>query len=79
MLVVGAGINVNQAAEEFPPELRDRATSLRSVGGGRVLDREEVLTAVLESFERYRALAAIEGAEALREAILPRLPQPGRG
>ena len=77
VLVVGTGINVNQAAEEFPPELRDRATSLRSVGGGKVLDREEVLTAVLESFERYRALAAIEGAEALREAILPRLPQPG--
>lgn len=77
VLVVGAGINVNQEAGDFPDELRSRATSLRVAWGGRELDREDVLAAVLERFERYRGVAALDGPEALREAILPSLPQPG--
>lgn len=77
VLVIGTGINVNQAAEDFPAELRERATSLRAAAGGRLLDREDLLTAVLEYFERYRALAASEGPEALLRSVLPRLPQPG--
>ena len=77
VLVVGAGINVNQEAGDFPEELRSRATSLRAAWGGRELDREDLLAAVLERFERYRGIAALDGPEALREAILPCLPQPG--
>jgi BirA family biotin operon repressor/biotin-[acetyl-CoA-carboxylase] ligase len=77
VLVVGAGINVNQEAGDFPDELRSRATSLRVAWGGRELDREDLLAAVLERFERYRGIAALDGPEALREAILPCLPQPG--
>lgn len=77
VLVVGTGINVNQAAGDLPPELSDRATSLRAAAGGRTFDREDLLRAVLDRFERYRALAEREGAEALRVALLPRLPQPG--
>ncbi|HYJ33191.1 MAG TPA: biotin--[acetyl-CoA-carboxylase] ligase [Candidatus Binatia bacterium] len=77
VLVVGTGINVNQQSGDFPEELRSRATSLRIAGGGRDLDREDLLTAVLERFERYRGIAALDGPEALREAILPWLPQPG--
>lgn len=77
VLVVGAGINVNQEAGDFPEELRSRATSLRVAWGGRELDREDLLQAVLERFERYRGIAALDGPEALREAILPCLPQPG--
>jgi biotin-(acetyl-CoA carboxylase) ligase len=50
---------------------------LRVAWGGRELDREDVLQAVLERFERYRGIAALDGPEALREAILPCLPQPG--
>jgi BirA family transcriptional regulator, biotin operon repressor / biotin---[acetyl-CoA-carboxylase] ligase len=75
-LVVGTGINVNQELDDFPPDIRDRATSLR-IAGGKMIDREALLLAVLAHFESYRALAEREGAEALRLAILPRLPQPG--
>lgn len=78
VLVIGTGINVNQEAGDFPVELREWATSLRvAAGGGRELDREDLLLAVLERFERYRGIAALNGPEALREAILPRLPRPG--
>jgi BirA family biotin operon repressor/biotin-[acetyl-CoA-carboxylase] ligase len=77
VLVVGTGINVNQAAADFPPELADRATSLRAAAGGRALDREDLLAAVLDRFERYRGTAELDGPETLRQAILPRLPQPG--
>ena len=47
-VVVGIGINVNATA--FPPELADRATSLR-VALGRPVDRARVLAAVLDAFE----------------------------
>jgi BirA family transcriptional regulator, biotin operon repressor / biotin---[acetyl-CoA-carboxylase] ligase len=76
-LVIGTGINVNQRAEDFPAELSEHATSLRAAAGGRALDRDALLAAVLARFETYRALAASEGADALRRAVLPRLPIPG--
>lgn len=77
VLVIGTGINVNQEAGDFPEELRGRATSLRASAHGRMLDREDLLLAVLDRFERYRSIAALDGPEALRSAILPHLPQPG--
>jgi BirA family biotin operon repressor/biotin-[acetyl-CoA-carboxylase] ligase len=47
-VVVGIGLNVNATA--FPPELADRATSLR-LALGRPMDRARVLAAVLDAFE----------------------------
>jgi BirA family biotin operon repressor/biotin-[acetyl-CoA-carboxylase] ligase len=47
-VVVGIGLNVNATA--FPPELADRATSLR-LALGRPLDRALVLARVLDAFE----------------------------
>jgi BirA family biotin operon repressor/biotin-[acetyl-CoA-carboxylase] ligase len=47
-VVVGLGLNVNGTT--FPPELADRATSLRRVTG-RALDRGQVVAALLASFE----------------------------
>ncbi|MGE5179835.1 MAG: biotin--[acetyl-CoA-carboxylase] ligase, partial [Bacteroidota bacterium] len=61
VLVVGTGINVNQEREDFPPDIRDRATSLRAASRGAGLDREKLLLAVLEHFESYRALAERAG------------------
>jgi BirA family biotin operon repressor/biotin-[acetyl-CoA-carboxylase] ligase len=50
-VVVGIGINVNGI--DFPPELADRATSLRAALG-RPIDRAALLAAVLAAFEpRY--------------------------
>jgi BirA family transcriptional regulator, biotin operon repressor / biotin---[acetyl-CoA-carboxylase] ligase len=76
VLVVGTGVNVNQRPEDFPAEIRDRATSLR-IAAGRELDRGALLSEILIRFEAYRALAAKEGADALKAAILPRLPATG--
>jgi BirA family biotin operon repressor/biotin-[acetyl-CoA-carboxylase] ligase len=49
--VLGIGLNVNTRLEEFPPELRELATSL-SLAGGVDLDRVAVGEALLERLER---------------------------
>ncbi len=49
-LVLGVGVNVNTAREEFPPELRELATSLRAELG-RPLDRATFAAALLERLE----------------------------
>jgi BirA family biotin operon repressor/biotin-[acetyl-CoA-carboxylase] ligase len=52
------GINVNQTEEDFPPEIRERAGSLR-MDAGRPLDRTEVLIRLLLRLdEEYAALVA---------------------
>ena len=53
-VVIGVGINVNQ--KEFVPELRDKATSLLLETSGendRELDRETIISSVLEEFYQY--------------------------
>ena len=77
VLAIGTGINVNQHAGDFPAELSERATSLREAAGGRSLDRRAILADVLARFDAYRSLAMREGADALRVALLPRLPAAG--
>jgi BirA family biotin operon repressor/biotin-[acetyl-CoA-carboxylase] ligase len=69
-LVVGIGINVNQA--KFPAELRDIATSLR-LETGTEWSRVELSAALLKSLDReYRSLVESEGA---RNAILRRFEE----
>jgi BirA family biotin operon repressor/biotin-[acetyl-CoA-carboxylase] ligase len=82
-VVVGIGINVNTG--DFPPEIAERATSLRRALGHPV-DRADLLAAVLgaleprcEDFERRGAAAAVEAFAA--HAALPdrcRVGAPGR-
>ncbi|MGB9920881.1 MAG: biotin--[acetyl-CoA-carboxylase] ligase [Moorellales bacterium] len=50
-LILGVGLNVNHRQEDFPPELRDQATSLYLVGG-REVERAEVLAAFLGELEK---------------------------
>ncbi|MHB8916929.1 MAG: biotin--[acetyl-CoA-carboxylase] ligase [Desulfocucumaceae bacterium] len=53
-LVLGMGINVNTPPEDFPEELRDIATSIRSAAKGPV-SRKQLLRQILSEFERlYR-------------------------
>ena len=60
-LVVGVGINVNQA--KFPAELRELATSLR-IETGTEWSRVELCGALLKSFDRaYHALKNDAGAQ----------------
>ena len=82
-VVVGVGLNVNGL--EFPPEIAERATSLRRALG-RPVDRAEVLAAVLgaleplcEDFDRRGPAAAVEAFEAYAALPAPcRVTVPGR-
>ena len=57
-VIIGMGINVNIDAGEFPPEIRDTATSLALIAG-HPFSRRELITAVLEELETvYQAALA---------------------
>ena len=49
--VIGIGLNVRTGADEFPPELREIATSLAAASGA-ALDPEDVLGELLARLER---------------------------
>ena len=66
-LVVGFGINVNHGPEDFPADLRGRATSVR-VETGVSADRASILARLLEGLERrYGRLLRGEASDLLRE------------
>ena len=46
-LVLGIGLNVSHRAEQFPPQLRDSATSLHLASGRETLDRERLAALLL--------------------------------
>jgi len=48
-VVIGVGLNVNMGEDDFPPELRGTATSLR-ICAGRAFHRVEVLARLLDAF-----------------------------
>ena len=48
-VVIGVGLNVNMEEADFPPELRDAATSLR-IRAGRAFRRVDVLARLLDAF-----------------------------
>lgn len=50
-VVVGIGVNLNSVDEDFPPELRTRATSLR-LARGREVERARFAGQLLSRFER---------------------------
>jgi len=70
-MVIGIGINVHQ--QQFPPELRELATSL-FIETGRDWPRQELLAALLQSLEReVKALTAPEKTREATASILARL------
>ncbi len=67
--VVGIGININHGRDDFPPELRETATSLR-LFSGRAQDREALLRALCLSLDRwYNALLRGEGESVVRASL----------
>jgi len=57
-LVVGCGINVGHEPDDFPEDMRGRATSLRIAGAGGILEREILAAGYLRRLaELGRALA----------------------
>lgn len=66
-MVIGLGINVNHAADDFPAELRQTATSVR-LETGAPGDRVELLATLLEQIEqRYQHLLNSGPESLLRE------------
>jgi BirA family biotin operon repressor/biotin-[acetyl-CoA-carboxylase] ligase len=58
--VVGIGLNVNHGRRDFPPDLRDRAISLRQLCHRRV-DRQGVLLTLVSALARWYGLFMAEG------------------
>jgi birA, biotin-[acetyl-CoA-carboxylase] ligase region len=64
-VVVGIGLNVNHTVADFPPELRQTATSMR-IETDQTWTREEVATAVLRSIGTLYDPASPPGEEVAR-------------
>jgi BirA family biotin operon repressor/biotin-[acetyl-CoA-carboxylase] ligase len=64
--ILGIGLNVGTAAEEFPDELRDIATSLRAAAGDSP-PVEEVRAELLERLDAWTSRVAGEVIDAWRE------------
>jgi len=59
-VIIGIGLNVNAGRDDFPPELRGRATSL-ALEYGRCFDRGELLGVVLEKLARVEEIYRGQG------------------
>jgi len=64
-VVAGIGISVNLGPVDYPPELREKAVSLR-MAAGRPFDRTETAALFLESLEELYDLYREEGFEPIR-------------
>jgi biotin-(acetyl-CoA carboxylase) ligase len=54
--VVGIGLNIAQGLEDFPPELREKATSL-ALAGFHITHRNQLISALIHClYERYQEL-----------------------
>ena len=77
VIVVGMGINVNHTRDQFPDEIAASATSLRIESGGPVA-REDLLLAILASFESAYADYLASGPASLLAEVDARLAWRGR-
>ncbi len=66
-IVLGVGVNVNAGPEDFPPELREVATSL-AIERGAPLPRALFAAALLTALEEWLDIHAVEGFAPIREA-----------
>jgi BirA family transcriptional regulator, biotin operon repressor / biotin---[acetyl-CoA-carboxylase] ligase len=71
VVILGIGLNVNQAREQLPADARVAAASLRTVDG-RVRDREEVLGSLLAQLDRLYAAWREGGLDAVYEDLAAR-------
>ena len=66
-VVLGIGLNVNPALDEFPPELRGTVTSLRALAG-RTFDRSEVVRDLIRRLDHWYDRGLREGPNSLAPA-----------
>ena len=65
-LIIGIGVNVTTKRENFPPEIRDKATSIYEETG-LSFSRAKILRKVLEHLEKIYDQLLEKGFEAIRE------------
>ncbi len=65
-LIIGIGINVSFRREDFPPEIKEKATSIFEETG-LLISRARILRAVLKKLEDYYELLLKEGFPALEK------------
>ncbi len=75
--VIGVGLNVNLAVEQFPPELRLGATSIQ-LEHGRPVDRSEVARTLIRRLDHWYDLSLAHGPGPLTEAWRARCEHLGR-
>lgn len=71
-VILGMGINVNQSADQFPPELQKTAGSLMSITG-KSISRPLLLQRILEHFEPIYGTFVESGFTSLLNEIKSRL------
>ncbi len=79
-VVAGIGISANLRREDYPEDLRDKATSL-FMESGEIVDRERLIAAFLEEFEKMYELFQEQGFVPIRtlwEALSVSLNRPIR-
>ncbi|PSL41956.1 BirA family biotin operon repressor/biotin-[acetyl-CoA-carboxylase] ligase [Planomicrobium soli] len=64
-LIIGIGMNANQELEDFSPEVRDIATSLKMMDG-KTVDRQELVRSLLFYLEQYTNLYIEQGFKMLK-------------
>ena len=62
--VIGIGLNVNVSLDQFPDDLREKATSLRVLVGER-LDRSELARALIRRLDEWYDLGRTQGSGSL--------------
>lgn len=70
LLVLGVGINCNQAADDFPPYLQGVAASLSMVSKGGLFRRDMVLLAVARHIDHWFGAWKKHGFSSIRKAWL---------
>ena len=71
-LILGAGVNCNQTVDDFPPYLREAATSLSLLAGGKTFGRAGLLASVARAIDVWFGRWEREGFSPVREAWLAR-------
>lgn len=69
-LILGVGINNSHARADFPPYLRENATSLSLLANGAVFPRARVLSCVAQSIDHWFSVWETRGFLPVREAWL---------
>lgn len=77
-VILGIGLDVNQVASDFPPDVRQIATSLK-IECGRTIDRAALAAAVLEELDRDYARICAGGFAALADEWESRCTTIGQG